>query len=147
MRNTSIHATSREAGRKRSTERAGKRYRKKRAQKSRAEKGRKSWPAGRNENCSEAWKLNADTIRIINGANSRMLHHITGKTIHEEASSDTRTFDIIAWIRARRLQWLGHILRMKPDVNGNERLLHLAVRHMHQEREQGDLIAVMTPHP
>ena len=69
-----------------------------------------------------------------------MIHRITDKTIHEEASGDTRTFDIIAWIRARRLQWLGHILRMKPDVNGNERLLHLAVRHMHQEREQGDLL-------
>ena len=90
---------------------------------------------------SEAWLLNADTIRIINGVNSRMLHRITGKTIHEEASSETRTFDIIAWIRARRLQWVGHIIRMKPDERGNERLLHLAVKHIHQNRVQGDLLS------
>ena len=44
---------------------------------------------------SEAWKLDAPTIRKLNGVNSRILHHITGKTIREEASADTRSFDIV----------------------------------------------------
>ena len=29
---------------------------------------------------------------------------------------------------------------MKSDDHGNERLLHLTVKHIHQEREQGDLL-------
>ena len=29
---------------------------------------------------------------------------------------------------------------MKSDEHGNERLLHLSVKHIHQERDQGDLL-------
>ena len=53
---------------------------------------------------SEAWNLDAAACRLLNGANSRMLSHITGKSAHEEASSKTRTFDVIVSIRARRLK-------------------------------------------
>ena len=31
---------------------------------------------------------------------------------------ETRTFDIVSWIRARRLRWLGHIARLS-DKDGN----------------------------
>ena len=48
---------------------------------------------------SEAWKLDEQTCRMLNGANTTMLTHITGKTRHEEALPDTRTFDIVSWIR------------------------------------------------
>ena len=58
-----------------------------------------------------------------------MLSHITGKTAHEEASSATRTFDVVAAIRARRLKWVGHILRMD-----SKRLVHKAVFYMHETR-------------
>ena len=52
---------------------------------------------------SEAWRL-TDTVRAaLNGANSRMVSVITGNTIHAEASND-KTFDLVMWIRARRLQ-------------------------------------------
>ena len=74
----------------------------------------------------EAWKLDADACRLLNGANSRMLPHITGHTDHEEASSKSRTFDVVAAIRVRKLKWLGHILRMSPD-----RLVHKATQHLH----------------
>ena len=84
---------------------------------------------------SEAWMLNAEVRRALNGANASMLAIITGKTVHEESSDDTRTFDLVKWVRARRLQWLGHILRM-----GMERLLKRAVYGMFMLPQDGDLM-------
>ena len=84
---------------------------------------------------SEAWKLDENTIRMLNGINSRLLHRITGKTYKEEASEGTRTFDLVRWIRARRAQWLGHILRMDPS-----RMAQQAVQLMHEDRSSGDLL-------
>ena len=52
---------------------------------------------------------------MLNGANSRVLTRITGKTIREEATRGSRSFDLVRWIRCRRVQWLGHILRMNED--------------------------------
>ena len=52
---------------------------------------------------SEAWQLDDEVARALNGANSQMVSTITGKSPHEEASKDTRTFDLLRWIRARRL--------------------------------------------
>ena len=59
---------------------------------------------------SEAWNLTAEVRRKINGANSQMLSVITGKTQREEASETTCSFNLVRAVRARRLQWLGHIL-------------------------------------
>ena len=52
---------------------------------------------------------------MINGANSLMVARITNKTPHEKTRPATRSFDVIQWIRARRLQWVDHILRMTPS--------------------------------
>ena len=84
---------------------------------------------------SEAWILNTEVTRAINGANAQMMAVITGSTPRQEASAKTRTFDIIMWIRARRLQWLGHILRM-----GTDRLLKRAIFYMFKERQEGDML-------
>ena len=73
--------------------------------------------------------------RALNGANSQMVSIITGKSPHVEASKDTRTFDLLRWIRARRLQWLGHILRM-----GKERKLKQAVYVLYKSPKTGDLL-------
>ena len=64
---------------------------------------------------SEAWLLNEEAKRCINGSNTYMLSHIAGKTKREEVTMTTTTFNIIDWIRARRLKWVGHILRLKDD--------------------------------
>ena len=49
----------------------------------------------------EAWKLDSRSCKILNGVNSRMLSHITNKTIKEEVRKETRTFDVVINIRSR----------------------------------------------
>ena len=83
---------------------------------------------------SEAWKITKTVAAALNGANSKMVSAITGKTVHEEASKG-KTFDIVVWIRARRLQWLGHILRLNK-----ERQIKHAVFEMYKNPTQGDLL-------
>ena len=84
---------------------------------------------------SEAWNITTEVAKAINGANAQMMSVITGKTPHQEASHKWRTFDLVRWIRARRLQWLGHILRM-----GSERKLKQAIFEMFKARSEGDML-------
>ena len=84
---------------------------------------------------SETWRLDSRTRKMLNGTNSRLVSRITKKTPHEEASAATQTFDVVRWIRARRLQWVGHILRMAPD-----RLVSKALHHIAENRSEGDLL-------
>ena len=81
--------------------------------------------------------MNEEAKRCINGANAciYMLSQITGCTKREEATYDETTFDIISWIRARRLKWVGHILRLK-----DERLLKQTLRVIFDNRQDGDLL-------
>ena len=83
---------------------------------------------------SEAWRMTAKVSAALNGANSSMVSVITGKTIREEAT-DGKTFDLVAWIRARKLQWVGHILRMGPD-----RMIKQAVFEMFKAPQTGDML-------
>ena len=99
---------------------------------------------------AEAWLLDEEACRKLNGANAYMLAHITGNHRHYEASPDTTTFNLLLWIRARRLRWLGHILRLsdkrwKKTPEGKklvheERLIKKAIRHTHAYRQQGDML-------
>ena len=89
---------------------------------------------------SEGWLLDDRTCKMLNGANSRMVDRITGKSPHEEASADTRTFDVVRAIRARRLKWVGHILRMTED-----RMVQQALRYIADNRREGDLLSDTPP--
>ena len=51
------------------------------------------------------------------------------------AGAQERTFDVVIWIRARRLQWVGHILRIDPV-----RMVHQAAAYIHANRKEGDLM-------
>ena len=84
---------------------------------------------------AEAWRLTPKACAMLNGANSRMLARITRRTVHEEAAKDTQTFDVVRWIRARRMQWVGHILRIDP-----ERLVYKALYYEHTHRIDGGLL-------
>lgn len=84
---------------------------------------------------SEAWVLNEAACKIINGANASMLSHITGLSRHTEASSRSTTFNLVKWIRARRLKWVGHILRMDDN-----RLVKKALLHIYNNPQQGDIL-------
>ena len=83
---------------------------------------------------SEAWVLDNDTIRALNGANATMLSHITGKSHKQEAGPDC-TFNLLSWIRARRLKWVGHILRMNDN-----RLIKQTLHHIYENRQKGDIL-------
>ena len=79
--------------------------------------------------------LDAQTCKLINGANAGMVSHITGRSRHMEAKDNTTTFNLVKWIRARRLKWVGHILRMDE-----ERLVHKALMHIYNNPQTGDLL-------
>ena len=65
---------------------------------------------------------------MLNGVNSRMVAKITGRTIKEEANKVTLTFDVVTWIRVRRLQWVSHILLMENN-DTEPRLIYKAVSY------------------
>ena len=83
---------------------------------------------------SEVWRLTAEVRRAINGANSKMVAAITGRTIREEAT-EVRTCDAVTGIRATRQKCLGCILRMDP-----KRMVHIAVKKLYANRLEGDLL-------
>ena len=83
---------------------------------------------------SEAWRLTKEVVKKINGANSKMVACITGRTIHDEAR-EGKTYDAVAGIRATRLRWLGKILRMDDD-----RMIKNAVNMQYHSRQEGDLL-------
>ena len=66
-----------------------------------------------------------------------MLSHITGKLKREEAMTSSTSFDILVWIRSRRLRWVGHILRLD-----DERLIKqtLKVKVIYDNRQTGDIL-------
>jgi len=82
----------------------------------------------------EAWNLTKNIQAKLNGANSRCVSRITGRTAHEEASKLTRTYDLVTAIRRRRYQWLGHILRLKGP-----RLIKIAVRTQYEMNLPGNI--------
>ena len=43
-----------------------------------------------------------------------MVNKLTGRAIREEATVG-KTFDLVRWIRVRKIQWIGYILRMDEE--------------------------------
>ena len=77
----------------------------------------------------EGWELSPPTLRRLNGANSKLLAHFTGKTIVQEARPATTSDNLNLGIRKRRLCWLDHILRMD-----NNRMVRAAAEEQFAKR-------------
>ena len=64
-----------------------------------------------------------------------MVSVITGRTVREEATEGK--FDLVKWIRirARKLKWLSHILRMGPDRKVKQAIFEMfsTLRHHNEE--------------
>jgi adenylate kinase family enzyme len=61
----------------------------------------------------EAWQMTLPVKRMLNSTNSKQLSLITKRSIHEEAK--TPTLNVLQTIKQRRIEYLGHILRMDPN--------------------------------
>ena len=88
----------------------------------------------------ETWNLDKDTIRTINGANSRMLARFTGKSIPQEARPATTSFNLIRRIKQRRLRWVGHIIR-----TDSSRITYQELLQQHRMNKEDNLLTDAPP--
>ena len=70
----------------------------------------------------EAWALTPAIQARINGANSRCIARITGRTTHSEASPRTQTFDLVTAIKARMWKCFGPNPNPNPNPDPNPNL-------------------------
>ena len=89
----------------------------------------------------ETWTLDPVTMRMINGANSKMLVKFTDKTIPQEARQTTCSFNLVRHIRIRRFKWLVHILRAGPS-----RLTYQAVEEQSRLSRPVNILMDAPPH-
>ena len=89
----------------------------------------------------ETWTLDPVAMRMINGANSKMLARFTVKTIPQEVRQTTCSFNLVHHIRIRRFRWLGHILRAGPS-----RLTYQAVEEQSRLGRPGSILMDAPPH-
>ncbi len=60
----------------------------------------------------ESWNFTEAVMKKLRGWNGRCLSRITGRSVKRESSvRQCPTFDLVKYLRARRLEWLGEILR------------------------------------
>ena len=89
---------------------------------------------------AEAWKLNEEVHKVLNGVNNQMLSIMTGKPIQDEARAETKTFNMLDAVRATRLRWAGHILHMKQKTVHPPSLVQQALHHIYDNRSEVDLL-------
>ena len=85
---------------------------------------------------SEAWRLTPAVCAALNGANSSMVRKITDKTIREEVTKG-KTFDLLLWIRVRKLQRLGHISLLRMD---RKRKVNQTIFEMFKAPNHGEMM-------
>ena len=63
-----------------------------------------------------------------------MISVFTGKTPRDQAVVESCSFNLVRAIRVRRLQWVGHILRLDAD-----RFMYRAVKCLYDCQHKGDM--------
>ena len=89
----------------------------------------------------ETWTLSPVVMKMLNGANSKMLARFTGKSIPQEARHISSSYNLVLGIRVRRFRWLGHILRA-----GTSRLTYKAVEEQFAMGHPGNILMDAPPH-
>ena len=74
----------------------------------------------------EAWKLDSRVAGMLGSWNAKRLALITGREIRAEQA--VPTFGLVDWLRARRLQWAGHLLRCDDRENLAARVARVELR-------------------
>jgi hypothetical protein len=87
---------------------------------------------------NEIWRLDTKTLASLRGWNARCLAAMTGRGFRDETVDPT--FDLISRLRARRLRWAGHILRME-EPNLMRRVLLASVDLGLEGKAQGGILA------
>ena len=87
---------------------------------------------------NEIWRLDDKTKRKLRGWNARCLSAVTGRDFREETVEPS--FDLIARLRARRLRWAGHILRLEEDSLLRRVLMAQAEQELAEGRSEGALL-------
>ena len=94
----------------------------------------------------ESWFLTEKVLRIINGANSRLLSRFTGKNIQAEVRPASTSLNLNKRIRLQRFRWLGTILRNSWDgATGRRRLIYQAVESQHLHQMKGGILMDAPP--
>jgi hypothetical protein len=69
----------------------------------------------------EVWMMTSSVQATLRGWCAKMVSKISGRSIRDECVDPT--YDIISKVRARRLRWLGHVLRSDEKYIGRRVLL------------------------
>ena len=82
--------------------------------------------------------MDSRTCAMINGVNSRLVSHITGRSAHEEASKRTRIFDLLS----QKVVMIGSHFTYGPNTTGTQ---GITVHYLFDNRSEGDLIMDVLP--
>ena len=94
----------------------------------------------------EIWMLDRSTTASLRGWCARLISKLTGRSIREECNDPT--YPLIEKVRARRLRWLGHILRSHREYLVRRVLVAQCEQVLHAGKEYpvGSIMMDAPPH-
>ena len=87
----------------------------------------------------QSWLLNRKNKAFLRNWNAKCLAAITGRSVYEETCEPT--FNLIDHLRARRIRWVGHVLRLD-----SARPVKQAIMTMEPPYTPGSILDDAPPH-